>query len=82
MIRYRTDVHEITTFMRVSNKMPAQCGRIYTLRLASLALSFRLVRLFITKGKAERRGVFRPKGLFAFSLLLAHLFRGGSTQVV
>ena len=63
--------------MRVSNKMPAQCGRIYTLRLASLALSFRLVRLFITKGKAERREVFRPKGLFAFSLLLVRLFRGG-----
>ena len=41
-----------------------------------------LFRLFITKGKAERRGVFRPKGLFAFSLLLARLFRGGSTEVV
>ena len=32
-------------------------------------------RLFITKGKAERRGVFRPEGLFAS-------FRGASTEVV
>ena len=32
-----------------------------------------LFRLFITKGEAERRGVFRPKGLFAFSLLLSLL---------
>ena len=36
---------------------------------------YRLFRLFITKGKAERRGVFRPKGLFAS-------FRGGSAEVV
>ena len=28
------------------------------------------------------RGVFRPKGLFAFSLLLSLLFRGGSKEVV
>ena len=48
----------------------------------SWARVFRLFRLFIAKGKAERRGVFRPKGLFAFSLLLARLFRGGSTEVV
>ena len=33
-----------------------------------------MFRLFITKGKAERRGVFRPKGRFAS-------FRGGSTEV-
>ena len=42
----------------------------------------RLFRLFITKGEAERRGVFRPKWRFAFSLLLPRLFRGGSKEVV
>ena len=41
----------------------------------------RLFRLFITKGEAERRGVFRPKWRFAFSLLLPRLFRGGSKEV-
>ena len=40
-----------------------------------MACVVRWFRLFITKGKAERRGVFRPKGLFAS-------FRGGSTEVV
>ena len=43
---------------------------------------YSVFRLFITKGEAARRGVFRPKGLFAFSLLLSLLFRGGSKEVV
>ena len=42
-------------------------------------------RLF-TKGEAERRGVFRPKGvskgIFAFSLVLSLRFRGGFRREV
>ena len=66
---------------------PEQTGRILLGRMGIMKLVRRrecrlLFRLFITKGEAERRGVFTPKGLFAFSLLLSRLFRGGSKEVV
>ena len=52
-----------------------QSGVVYSLTKTLAGYYVVQFRLFITKGKAERRGVFRSKGLFAS-------FRGGSTEVV
>ena len=51
-----------------------QSGVVYSLTKTLAGYYVVQFRLFITKGKAERRGVFRPKGRFAS-------FRGGSTEV-